>query len=141
MSEKYKKQKTHAEESDNMFQQVSEWFEEVEVDIKDAELNRIINMYFLWEQVSFVKPFDNMSEMTVGKEWRLMYRTQDGLEYHSHLKVKESSLEEAGHGLFADRTFYAGDIISVYVGANVRSKRNLERENIRVYKSLLWGQA
>ena len=69
-------------------------------------------------------PFDNMNVLAPGKEWRLMYRKNEGMEYHNHLKVKKSTLKTAGYGLFADRTFCHNDIISVYLGDNMRSTIN-----------------
>ena len=50
-------------------------------------------------------PLYNMNVLAPGKEWRLMYRTNEGMEYHNHLKVKKSTVKTAGYGLFLTGPF------------------------------------
>ena len=46
-----------------------------------------------------------------------MWYKCNGTEYHQWLTVKPSLLPDAGYGLFADRKFEVGDILSVYLGS------------------------
>ena len=115
---------THAQQSNDIFEKVSEEFERGSGDIHNNDLQKNIEYHFHWEQISYVMPFDKMNVISTGKEWRLMYSTHESMEYHNHLKVKKSTLKTAGYGLFADRTFFHNDIISVYLGDNMRSTIN-----------------
>ena len=85
-------------------------------------LTKFVSDKFLWEQISYVMPFDGIRVHSSGSEWRLLYHTDDDMEYHNHLKINISTLDNSGYGLFADRTFFKNDIISVYLGENVTPK-------------------
>ena len=45
-------------------------------------------------------------------------------EYHAWVTVKESGLNDAGYGLFAERNFSKNDVITVYLGYHVDSDVN-----------------
>ena len=46
-----------------------------------------------------------------------MWYNCNGTEWHQWLTVKTSLIDDAGYGLFADRKFNVGDIVSVYLGS------------------------
>ena len=71
-----------------------------------------------------MSPLDQLIVSDECTEWRLKYRESDGSNYHNHLVVKESTIKGSGHGLFADRTFIAGDILTVYLGNLVRRNKS-----------------
>ena len=83
---------THTQQSNDIFEKVSNVFENGSGDINSNDLPNIIDNYFHWEQISYGMPFDKMNVLSQGKEWRLMYRTHESMEYHNHLKVKKSTL-------------------------------------------------
>lgn len=116
--------KTHAQQSNDIFQNVSDEFEIRSGDLHNDKLKHIIDHHFHWEKISYVMPFDKMNVLAPSKEWRLMYHTHEGMEYHNHLKVKNSTLKTEGYGIFSDRKFCHNDIISVYLGDNMRSTIN-----------------
>ena len=116
--------KTHAQQSNDIFKDVSDEFENGSGNLHNEKLKNNIDHHFHWEKISYVMPLDKMNVSAPGKEWRLMYRTNEGMEYHYHLKVKNSTFKTAGYGLFADRTFCHDDIISVYLGQNFRTTTN-----------------
>ena len=61
-------------------------------------------------------PLQNMKISETGREWRLMYCDKKVNEYQNHVMVMKSTIDEAGDGLFANITFFEGDIISVFIG-------------------------
>ena len=98
--------KAHSNNPNDILKKASEVFEEESGDVGNNRLIELISNHFRWEQITFVNPFDQLSVRSCGKVWRLMYCTSGGMEYHNHLMVKESTLEQAGFGLFADKTCF-----------------------------------
>ena len=116
--------KSHARHSNVLFHRVWIEYEKCSGDTDNKDFVNMIDIHFRWEQITYVMPFQNVSTTKQAHEWRLMYRLKEGMEYHHHIKVGESNLHQAGYGLFADRTFHCGDLISVYIGDVVRTNQS-----------------
>ena len=58
------------------------------------------------------------------------------MEFHNHIKVKVSTISNGGYGLFADRTFIPGDIISVYLGHKEDITRKTTSQYAMYYSSV-----
>ena len=83
-----------------------------------------------------MSPFDKLIMDELATEWRLKYRQYVDSSINNHVVVKQSTIKAAGNGLFSDRIFVSGDIITIYLGKCVRS-----RKTTTAYKLdfLLWG--
>lgn len=114
--------KTHAAESNGMLIYVANEIEKHDGKLTNLKLNQYIETSFRWEQVNYVSPLGKMSCAAETKEWRLLYKRKDSTQYLNHIKVKKSTMANAGYGLFADRKFIPEDTISVYQGELVRRK-------------------
>lgn len=124
-SKKTKQSITHAAHSNVIFQEVGCKFEESLGDINSEDLRELITKHFRWEQISYTLPFDGIIMLSKGSERRLLFRSNHNGEYLHHLKIHKSTMKKAGDGLFADKTFVIGDVISVYLGENVLSCNNV----------------
>ena len=131
-----KKKRSHAQESNLLFEKVLSEYEKGSGEIDNKQFVYMIHNHFRWEQISYVMPFHNVSTTVAAHEWRLMYRLNEGMEYHHHLKVAESTLDKAGYGLFSDRTFNCDDVISVYIGDVVRSNKSHRSEYAIEFKGI-----
>ena len=88
------------------------------------KLIELLTLNFRWEMVRNVAPLAAMKLNEIPNHWKLQYRICDKSKFHNHLYVKESGMKGAGYGVFADRYFVEGDIITVYLGKVVRNKRS-----------------
>ena len=89
-------------------------------DVTKEGIKNHLTLYFRWEQVSYVKPMQKLKVSNGGlenDEWRLTVRLNEKHNfYRPFLKIKTSTIHNAGYGLFSDKTFMEGDYIGVYLG-------------------------
>ena len=58
----------------------------------------------------------HVDSRNIWKRVALIDRVNEEMEFRNHITVKVSTIRNGGYGLYADRTFIPGDIISVYLG-------------------------
>ena len=103
--------------------------EENSGDVTKEGIKNYLDQYFRWEQVSYVKPMQKLKAsngLLENDEWRLTVRLNEKHNlYRPFLKIKTSTIHNAGYGLFSDKTFMEGDYIGVYLGFKKKKTDNL----------------
>ena len=91
-------------------------FEDEGANVESPKVIDLLDDHFEWCKVGFNKPTQKRSLHSIPYEFKLIYRKSKHLNSRPHLIVKKSTIPKIGYGLFADRTFSEGDVISVYLG-------------------------